>query len=218
MEAMAGENKGRRRAGADTAQLDAVTGSFGEGAAHDLSIYLDAITATLALAARHPVDDQLKRDASGAIDQARRLANALADHVRGKHSEKAWVDVGEIVRATVLLAQRAVPSPVEIALEVADVGPVYGVGCELEQMVLNLVLTVRAWIPDSGRLAIRVSRVHGAAVLELKSSGGDRRTTTTPTRSVRTGSLATVRRVLQRHSARMTNTGGTVIRVLIPAP
>jgi signal transduction histidine kinase len=215
----------RRRAGAITARLDGVAslGTFSEGAARDLAVYLEATTALLSLAARSPADDQLKRDAGRAVDQARRLAKALADDLHGVRGEKDWVDLGELVRLTVLIAQRAVASPVPIAVEVApDVGLVCGVACELEQMVLNLVLTVRAWLPDHGAIEIRVTRTVSAVAIVFTSSGGDRRTTTNPLRSVKTGSLGTVRRVLHRHRATMASAprpnGGTEIRVLIPSP
>ena len=117
-----------------------------------------------------------------------------------------------------MIAQRAVASPVAISVDIADdVGPVFGVACELEQMMLNLVLTVRAWLPDHGTVAIRVSRVRGAAVIDLQLHGGDRRVRASP-RATRTGSLGTVRRVLRRHGAAMENAPGGALRVLIPAP
>ncbi len=187
-----------------------------EGVAHDLALYLDATRATLALAARSPADDQLKREASKAIEQSRRLASALVGYMRGDASEERWIDLGELVRATVLLARRAVLSPVVITVQIdPEVGDVYGVASELEQMVLNLVLTVRAWLPDHGELAIRVTRMTAAAAIELSTSGGDRRVTVTPERAARSGSLGIVRRVLQRHHAAMM-LAGTAIRVVIP--
>lgn len=192
-----------------------------EGAAHDLALYLEATRATLALASRQPADDQLKRDAGRAVEQARRLAGTLARYVRAEPMERCVVDLAAIVRATVLLARRAVLSPVGIAIEVVGDPPlVHGVPSELEQMVLNLVLTVRGWLPDHGDLVIRVERQANAAMIELTSSGGDRRTTTNACGSTRTGSLGIVRRVLQRHRAAMVIVprvpAGTTIRVLLP--
>lgn len=198
-------------------------GTFREGAARDLAVYLEATKIMLALAAKHPANDQLKRDAGRAVEYARRLANALADDLRGIRGEKEWLDLGELVQTSTLIARHAVDSPVAVTVEVAsDVGLVCAVACELSQMVLNLVLTVRAWLPDNGSLAIRVTRTVDAVVIMLTSSSGDRRMTTSPLRAAKTGSLGTVRRVLHRHRATMVSTprakGGTEIRVVIPSP
>ena len=97
---MTSSGETRRRRGADTVRLDGVsdTNAACEAAARDLTLCLTAIEATLALAARHPADDELKREAGRAIDVARRLASAQAELVRGRRGDKAWVELGALVR------------------------------------------------------------------------------------------------------------------------
>lgn len=148
-------------------------GRMAAGVVHDLDNYLGVIHATLTLLAQAPAERDLLPRALDCVDHAGRLTSALLDYVRGAEPAFQPVDFGALVRRTLTLFERVLPSSIEIQVEIAeDLSPVHGVPSELEQLVLNLVLNAADAMPDGGDLLVRVLPTEGSAVyFEISDTG-----------------------------------------------
>jgi signal transduction histidine kinase len=204
-------------------------GRMAAGVVHDLNNYLGAIHATLTLLAHAPAERDLLPRALDCVDQAGRLTSTLLDYVRGAEPAFQPVDFGSLVRRTLALFERALPSDIEIQVEIAEgLSPVHGVPAELEQLVLNLVLNAADAMPDGGDLVVRVLPTEGSAVyFEISDTGkgiaiAPLETIDATTPSTKAGrriglGLGIVQRVVDHHagavaiSARRDSSGTTAI-------
>jgi signal transduction histidine kinase len=208
-------------------------GRIAAGVAHDLSNYLGAASALLALIETAPEDPELVARAAAAIDQARRLTGSLVGYVRGDAAHLDRVDLAAVVERTLSLVAPLLPQGIAVRTDIApELRPVRGAQAELEQLVLNLVLNAADAMPGGGELAIRILPSGVEAIyLEVTDTGGGipadalitRRGRTTSRKSgQRTGlGLGIVRRVVDRHGgsirfAPRIDRTGTIVWALLP--
>ena len=147
-------------------------GRMAAGVVHDLNNYLAVIHANLTLFEHAPDPDLLARALEG-VSQAGRLTSTLLEHVRGEQQPLEEVDFGPLVKRTLALFERTLPSNIELQVQVApELGPVRGARAELEQLVLNLVMNAVDAMPEGGELLVRVLATDGASVyLEISDTG-----------------------------------------------
>lgn len=209
-------------------------GRMAAGVAHDLNNYLGVIHATLSLLEHAPRDRDLFTGAFDGVAQAARLTSTLLSYVRGSEPSFERVDLGPLVRRTLALVERTLPSRVELRVDIAaGVRPVRGIATDLEQLVLNLVLNAADAMPFGGDLTVRVLPTDGAAVyIEVADTGtglaveppaGSAIATvsTKPGRRIGLG-LGIVQRVVDRHAGALAiaprrECPGTVAIIFLPA-
>ena len=147
-------------------------GRMAAGVVHDLNNYLAVIHANLTLFEHAPDPDLIARALDG-VNQAGRLTSTLLEHVRGAQLPLAKIDFGPLVKRTLALFERTLPSNIQLEVQIApDLGPVRGARAELEQLVLNLVMNAVDAMPQGGELLVRVMATGGASVyFEISDTG-----------------------------------------------
>src|SRR5439155_25394082 len=100
--------------------------------------------------------DQPQREAPGRAD--RRAAHVSRIIVGKMRLEQSVVDWAEIVRAAVEVTQpAAVAKQIEIGVSIdRSVGPFYGDGAPLQQIVWNLLTNAVKFTPESGSVRVRL--------------------------------------------------------------
>src|SRR5262245_34256219 len=117
-------------------------GRLAAGVAHDLANYLAIVDLSLARAAREAPECHGDVGAAReAADRAVGLTRCLVAYARGGAPAPAWIDLGALVRRLLALFSHVIPEHVRLEVDLGQ-GPllIRGVGPELEQLVLNLVL------------------------------------------------------------------------------
>ncbi len=97
-----------------------------------------------------------------AAEVARELAEGLLALTLSRPMARAavLVDVNELVRELDALLAPVIPRTVVIDLRLADtLTPVRGDKCQLQQVIMNLVLNARDAMPEGGRLTIETGEV-----------------------------------------------------------
>jgi signal transduction histidine kinase len=147
-------------------------GRMAAGVVHDLNNYLAVIHANLTLFEHAPDPDLLSCALEG-VSQAGRLTSTLLEHVRGAQQPLAEVELGPLVKRTLALFERTLPSNIKLEVQIApDLDPVRGARAELEQLVLNLVMNAVDAMPQGGELLVRVLATDGASVyFEISDTG-----------------------------------------------
>lgn len=155
------------------AETQRLLGRITAGVVHDMNNYLGVLEVMLTLLRRHPDDPQLWDQARSALDAMARLTARLLGHVRGVVPEPERLDLGEIVRETLAVAQRLVPSSVNTVANIAENSqPILGFRSELEQLVLNLVVNALDAMPKGGELEVSVQSMAGNATLLVVADRG----------------------------------------------
>jgi signal transduction histidine kinase len=202
-------------------------GRMAAGVVHDLNNYLAVIRVMIEMLQQSPTDADLATSALGGVDQARRLTTTLLDQIRGKPLGFAPVDLGDLVRRTVRLVERALPTKIAMRVDIAgELRPIRGIAAELEQLVLNLVLNAADAMPDGGELVLRVLPTGAAVYFEVSDTGdgippgAELGVSTKPGRRAGLG-LGIVHRVVERHAgaiaiARRRDRAGTIATIFFP--
>ncbi|HUQ06328.1 MAG TPA: HAMP domain-containing sensor histidine kinase [Kofleriaceae bacterium] len=198
--------------------------------AHDLNNYLTVVRVAFDLLEQRDGDELLWARARDAIESAIGLNRNLIEYVRGSQPEPRAIDLSALVQRVLGILNRFIPPPIVVVVDEAGNLPlVRGIGPELEQMVLNLVINACDAMPRGGELRIRLrSPGPSAVVIDVMDtgSGGLRNVdsdTITPSgkpgRNGRSLGLGIVRSVVERHRAVMKvgprDGGGTIATVVL---
>lgn len=207
-------------------------GRMTAGVAHDLNNYLAVLRAALDLLDPADPDRLLWQQAREAIESATALNRNLLEYARGAAPEPRAIDLSELVQRVLGIAGRLfTPEIVVVVDEQSNLPRVRGIGPELEQMVLNLVINACDAMPEGGELRLRL-RAPGpsAVVLDVMDTGygglrisdiADDAVTPSskPGRHGRGLGLGIVRSVVDRHRAVMKigarEGGGTMATVIL---
>jgi two-component system cell cycle sensor histidine kinase/response regulator CckA len=204
-------------------------GRMAAGVAHDLNNYLTVLRVAFDLLEQRDGDELLWARARDAIESAIGLNRNLIEYARGSEPEPRPIELGALVHRVLGILNRLIPPPIVVVVdESANLPPVRGVGPELEQMVLNLVINACDAMPKGGELRIRLrSPGPSAVVIDVMDTGsGGLRTvddmltpSSKPGRNGRGLGLGIVRSVVDRHRAMLKvnprDGGGTVCTVVL---
>jgi signal transduction histidine kinase len=218
-DALLGLGRGR---GSVISEMDTLRllGRMTAGTVHDLNNYLAAAEGCVALLTRHPDDPSLWTQLRAALGAMARINGTLLGYARGVTPSPSSIDLGSVVRETLAVCGRLIPSNVRLTMDIMEgLRPVRGVASELEQLVLNLVINACDAMPDGGALHVAVTRTAAAAVLLRVADSGSG----LDTRSRDRGGLglSIVHAVVERHAGAVQFAsrpgGGTVVDVVLPA-
>lgn len=137
------------------------------GLAHEFNNALAAISGLASLLRDDlPAADPRRSDAEDIIhvsQEASELTRRLLDLNAGRLSERATMDLRDVLRGFVAVSRRVLPSTIELAFDLPSASiPATVDRTQLEQALLGLVLNARDAMPDGGRLEITLEVVSAA--------------------------------------------------------
>lgn len=144
----------------------AAVGRLAASVAHEVNNPLQAITLHLQLLE----EESLREEGRGQLvvvqqelERIRRTTQRLLDFQKPKPGVKSFQDLGELLKTVLALAARRLEqATVSVDCQVdEDLPPVMGVGDQLQQVFLNLILNAVDALPEGGNLQIE-ARQRGA--------------------------------------------------------
>ncbi|SOD03939.1 His Kinase A (phospho-acceptor) domain-containing protein [bacterium JGI 053] len=230
----------RRRMEAHLLERDRLStlGLLTSGVAHDLNNPLAVISAHAQLLARRAPDEATAgqlREILEAVERCRRIAADLLGFARRHPSERAPVDVGEVLRATLALRRRDMETNgIRTVVSIPPALPAITADAhQLQQVFLNLVVNAEQALRESGStmevsvsvdpqresLSVRVRNDGPPIPADVLPSIFDPFFTTKP-RDEGTGlGLAICRRIVQEHEGEIavaTGADGTAFTIRLP--
>jgi signal transduction histidine kinase len=141
-------------------------GTLTAGVAHELNNPINNITLTshVLLEDYATLPDEERREMLNDIiheaERTKKIVASLLDFARQSESKVEPLELSEVVRRTLALAQNQLTlKGVRVSLEIADhLPPVHGDSQQLSQVVLNLVLNAVDASPRGGRIEIAVAK------------------------------------------------------------
>ena len=151
-------------------------GTLTAGVAHELNNPINNITLTshLMLEDYANLSDQERQEMINDIiheaDRTKRIVGSLLDFTRQSESKMEPLDLAEVVKKTLALAQNQLNlKGVRVTLEVAPYLPlVHGDSQQLSQVVLNLVLNAVDASPKGGMIEVSVVRAQDENFVEIR--------------------------------------------------
>jgi signal transduction histidine kinase len=214
-------------------------GLLTSGVAHDLNNPLAVISAHAQILLRRAPDESTAgqyREILDAVERCRRIAGDLLGFARRHPTERAPLDVGEVVRATLDLRRRDMElRGVKTSVTIDDPLPrVIGDRHQLQQVFLNIVVNAEQALRDNGRhfdVSVLVDDARESVTVRFSNDGPPIPAEalpnifdpffTTKTRDEGTGlGLAIGRRIVQEHGGEISATsdaGGTTFTIRLPA-
>ncbi|HEX8246407.1 MAG TPA: response regulator [Longimicrobium sp.] len=213
-------------------------GLLTSGVAHDLNNPLAVISAHAQILLRRSPDEATTsqyREILDAVERCRHIAGDLLGFARRHPTERAPLDVGEVVRATVELRRRDLElHGIRTSLAIDEGIPrIVGDRHQLQQVFLNIVVNAEQALRDRGKrldVAVEVDEKHEAVTVRIGNDGPPIPPDalphifdpffTTKTRDEGTGlGLAIGRRIVQEHGGEITadsGPAGTTFTIRLP--
>jgi signal transduction histidine kinase len=195
-------------------------GRMTAGVVHDLNNYIGVLGVMMSLIKQRPHEPDLWFQAEAAIDAMERLNSTLLVYARGGAPPRADVDLSAVVRDTLGIVRKMMPTNIQIKLELEDVRPVHAVKTDLEQLVLNLVINACDAMPAGGELKITVRTVPYGVMLEVADTGWGEAPAPKPKHNGAGLGLGIVHSVVDRHRGAIRIVarpeGGTLAAVMLP--
>ena len=155
------KNQQRMQALLIQAQKMEAIGTLAGGIAHDFNNILTGMIgfteiALFDLPEGHPANKNLDRVLQGG-ERAKKMVQQILAFARQGKQEKSVVPVGLVIKEAMNLIRSTLPSNIEITLEVASEGKIYGDPTQIHQIVMNLCTNAyHAMLESGGRLGIAV--------------------------------------------------------------
>jgi PAS domain S-box-containing protein len=158
------------------AQKMEAVGRLAGGIAHDFNNLLTAITGYGYLLRKSMPDDcdalNNVKQIESAAERASKLTRQLLAFSRRQSLEPAILDLNPLVEGMTGMLQRMIGEDVVVALDLApDLDHVKVDSCQIEQVLLNLVLNARDAMPSGGKVVISTSEATvGAHGLKIEDA------------------------------------------------
>lgn len=141
------------------AQKSASLGELVSTTTHEFNNVLMTIINYAKMGVRHkdePTRDKALSKILAAGERAAKITNSVLGMARNRGEEFAAVNLEELISQTMVLLEREMQKyRIAVEYELADVPPVYGVGNQIQQVLLNLLINARQAMEEGGRLIIR---------------------------------------------------------------
>jgi PAS domain S-box-containing protein len=158
-------------------------GEMAAGIAHNFNNMLTAILGQTRLLAHYPADVEAVRKGLVIIGKAAEdgvtTVQRLQKFARGvTTSEFTRTDLNQVVKEALEATQPIWKDqawregrPIEVAMELGTISPVYGRSSELREVLVNMILNAVGAMPKGGRLTLCTRQGEGSVYVEVSDTG-----------------------------------------------
>jgi PAS domain S-box-containing protein len=158
-------------------------GEMAAGIAHNFNNILTAILGQTRLLAYYPADIEAVRKGLVIIGKAAEdgvtTVQRLQKFARGiTTSEFTRTDLNQVVKEAIEATQPIWKDqawregrPIEVAMELGTISPVYGRSSELREVLVNMILNAVGAMPKGGRLTLCTRQGQGSVYVEVSDTG-----------------------------------------------
>ena len=143
------------------AQKSAALGELVSTTTHEFNNVLMTIINYAKLGIRHkdePTRDKALGKILAAGERAAKITNSVLGMARNRSEEMGPVNLEELISETMVLLEREMQKyRISVDYELGQVPAVYGIGNQIQQVILNLLINARQAMPEGGQLIIRTS-------------------------------------------------------------
>ena len=141
------------------AQKNSALGELVSTTTHEFNNVLMTILNYAKMGIRHkdePTRDKALTKILAAGERAAKITNSVLGMARNRSEELGAVNLEELISETMVLLEREMQKyRIAVEYELAGVPPVIGIGNQIQQVLLNLLINARQAMQEGGRLIIR---------------------------------------------------------------
>ena len=142
-------------------QKSAALGELVSTTTHEFNNVLMTILNYAKMGIRHkdePTRDKALSKILAAGERAAKITNSVLGMARNRSTEMGAVNVEELISQTMVLLEKEMQKyRVSVEYELGNVPPVMGIGNQIQQVLLNLLINARQAMQEGGRLIIRTT-------------------------------------------------------------
>lgn len=143
------------------AQKQSAIGELVGTTTHEFNNVLMTILNYAKMGIRHkdePTRDKALAKILTAGERAAKITNSVLAMARNRSEEMGAVDLHELINETMVLLEREMQKyRISVEYDLNEVPAIAGIGNQVQQVLLNLLINARQAMPDGGRLIIRTS-------------------------------------------------------------
>jgi len=144
-----------------SAQKSAALGELVSTTTHEFNNVLMTILNYAKMGIRHkdePTRDKALSKILTAGERAAKITNSVLAMARNRSQEMGAVNIEELISETMVLLEREMQKyRISVDYDLAGVPPVVGIGNQIQQVLLNLLINARQAMTEGGRLIIRTA-------------------------------------------------------------
>ena len=141
------------------AQKQSALGELVSTTTHEFNNVLMTILNYAKMGMRHkddPTRDKAFTKILAAGERAARITNSVLGMARNRSEEMGAVNLQDLISETMVLLEREMQKyRIAVEYDLGEVSAVYGIGNQIQQVLLNLLINARQAMPEGGRLIIR---------------------------------------------------------------
>lgn len=143
------------------AQKQSSLGELVSTTTHEFNNVLMTILNYAKMGIRHkdePTRDKALTKILAAGERAAKITNSVLAMARNRKEEMSAVNLEALIAETMVLLEREMQKyRISVDYDLGDVPPAYGIGNQIQQVLLNLLINARQAMTEGGRLIIRTT-------------------------------------------------------------
>ncbi len=153
------------------AQKQSALGELVSTTTHEFNNVLMTILNYAKMGIRHkdePTRDKAFAKILVAGERAAKITNSVLGMARNRSQEMGAIQLKDLITETMVLLEREMQKyRIAVDYELHEVPAVYGIGNQIQQVLLNLLINARQAMPEGGRLIIRTVSVPQENMVDL---------------------------------------------------